>query len=335
MTPIGQDVSFVIIARNEEDRLCRCLDSITRLDMVDCEVICVNSSSTDGTLDVMMAYKERNPFFVVLSPSECRNAAAARNHGMRVASKSKIFFVDGDIELNAKFVQAALEELKDPKIFAVTGGLDEILYDDATKKPIKGPYVRHNYSQRMKEMSCGGMFIAKTEAARATGDYDERFFRSQDLDYSLRLTAKFTMVALPIQLGVHHTGENRGNAWLFFRKGYILNQGMLARKHCGRPGFWSHWYRSRKIFVWGFIAVSMLLLLAALQLCGITSWAPLAIFTAVLLPFEVAYSIFKKQLLVSTLIYSLLCPYAVLVGFCLEPFIGGSGQRAEKGSEHL
>lgn len=101
---VTRNISFIVVARNEEAAIGHCLDSITRLVLVDCEVICVNSLSTDGTLEIMMAYKDRYPYFTVLSPSDCRNAAAARNCGMKLATKSKIFFVDGDIELNQQFV---------------------------------------------------------------------------------------------------------------------------------------------------------------------------------------------------------------------------------------
>ncbi|MBC8488189.1 MAG: glycosyltransferase [Bacteroidetes bacterium] len=321
MAPIIQNVSFIIIARNEQDVLHRCLDSILRLSMVNCEVICVDSSSTDGTLSIMKAYQKRHPFFVVLSPTDCRNAATARNHGMRVASKSKIFFIDGDTVLYTKFVHAALYELDNPNIFAVTGGLDEIIYSDTDKKPLSGPYVRHNYSHKMKVMICGGIFIAKTEAIKTTGLYDERFYINEDGDYTLRLTKNFQMIALPSKMGIHHTDKHEERPWLFFRKRYILNQGMLARKHWRRHGFWGAWYRSRKIFVYGFVSVNVLMILVALHLYGVISWTPLALFTMVLITLQIVYSKLKKLSLISTLIKSLLSPYFVFLGFCLEPII--------------
>lgn len=326
-----ENISFVVVARNEETALGRCLDSITRLELVDCEVICVNSLSTDRTLDIMMAYQSRHSYFTVLSPEECWNSAIARNHGVNTATKSKIFFIDGDIELNHRFVQAALEELKNPDVFAVTGDLEEFIYDDFGEALLSKKKSRFGYTERHFVLYCGGTFIVQMKAIRATGHYDERFFRSQDIDYVLRLTTKFPMIALPMPMGVHHTGEYKNRPWLHFRNGAILNQGMLARKHFRRHGFWNVWYRSRKVFVWGFIVVNLLFLFIFLYILGLITWVPLAIFTTMLLAFEVAYSIYRKQSLVSTSINHLLSPYAVFLGFLAEPFIDKSGQRAKKG----
>ena len=330
MDTVIENISFVVVARNEEAALGRCLDSITRLEFVDCEVICVNSLSTDHTLDIMMAYQKRYSYFTVLSPEECWNSAIARNHGMNMATKSKIFFIDGDIELNPRFVQAALEELKSPDIFAVAGDLEEFIYDGFGEALLSKKKSRFGYTERHLVLYCGGTFIAQTEAIRAIGHYDERFVRSQDIDYTLRLTAKFPMIALPMPMGVHHTGEYKNRPWLHFRNGAILNQGMLARKHFKRSGFWNVWYRSRKVFVWGFIVVNLLFLFIFLYILGLITWVPFAIFTAMLLAFEIAYSIDRKQSLVSTFITHLLSPYAVFLGFLVEPLIGKSGQKAKK-----
>ena len=320
-------VSIVVIAHNEETSLPRCLDSLTRFDMLDCEVICVDSLSTDNTRNIMMIYKDQYSNFVVLSPPECRNAAMARNHGMNIATKSIIYFVDGDIELNPEFMLAALEELKSPDVFAMTGGLDEIIYDDSSGVPLSKRYSRISYKERGLVVSCGGMFLARMTAIRATGLYDERFYINEDIDYSLRLTNKYPMIALPLQVGIHHTREHRNRPWLRIAKGHILNQGMLARKHFRRPGFWKYWYGSRKSFVWGFIVFNVFLLLAVLHLYSmIPSWW-LSLFATIFIAFEVTYSILKKQSLISTLINHILSPYAIFFGFVAEPLIKKSERR--------
>jgi hypothetical protein len=38
-----------------------------------------------------------------------------------------------------------------------------------------------------------------------TGLFDERLEKSQDYDYTLRLSRRFTMLAIPVSMGTHHT----------------------------------------------------------------------------------------------------------------------------------
>lgn len=326
------DVSFIVIARNEQAALPRCLDSILGMYLENCEVICVDSMSTDRTLAIMEDYRDRHPdtSITVLSPADCRNAAAARNHGLRAATKGTLFLVDGDIALDPAFVCEAIEELKSPDVFAVTGDLAEVIYDDRSGEPIARRDSRYRFRERHLAISCGGSYIAKTEAVHATGLYDERFFRSQDLDFSLRLTRQFPMVALPRPMGVHHTRQHRDRPWLHLVKGHILNQGMLARKHWKRPGFLTKWYASRKSFVWGFVAVNVLLVAGLLSLLGAMPWLPTIGLGMALLLFEGIYSVAKRQPILSVLIKHVLSPYAVFLGFCLEPHLGRPARKAQR-----
>ncbi|MFP4573785.1 MAG: glycosyltransferase family 2 protein, partial [Desulfobacterales bacterium] len=51
-----ENISFIVIARNEEFGVNKCLESIATMNPVNCEVICVDSDSSDNTLEVMKSY---------------------------------------------------------------------------------------------------------------------------------------------------------------------------------------------------------------------------------------------------------------------------------------
>jgi glycosyltransferase involved in cell wall biosynthesis len=107
-----QGVSFIIIARNEEFALDKTLNSIASMPIRDCEVICVDSDSTDNTLKVMKNFAERFNDCKILKCNGYLNAAVARNVGFEQAKKEYVAFYDGDVEPNGEFVKQAIDLIK-------------------------------------------------------------------------------------------------------------------------------------------------------------------------------------------------------------------------------
>lgn len=317
---IVRDVSFVVVARDEALAMRRCLDAILGLDLVECEVICVDSASSDETPSILRGYAEAHANVTFISVPGCRNAAEARNAGKGRAGRRWIFFVDGDVELYAPFLDAALAELTSGAADAATGGLDEQLYADASGERMGKPYVRRRFPGRTELMSCGGTFIASRQLVEAVGDYDERFDRSQDLDYSMRLSARAMLVGLPIRMGCHHTKEYRTRPWQHVKNGYVLCQGMLARKHLGRRGFGREWLRSRKSYVSGLILTAALLGAVLLVVRGALDWRLFGAGLVVLLLVESIYSAYRKQTLLASLVIHFISPPMIVAGFVIEPF---------------
>ncbi len=56
-TPARQTLSVIVITKNEEDRIGRCLDSVA--DLAD-EIVVLDSGSTDNTLEIVAQYTERH-----------------------------------------------------------------------------------------------------------------------------------------------------------------------------------------------------------------------------------------------------------------------------------
>ena len=96
-------VSIVIPVHNVEQYLHQCLDSVINQTLKDIEVICVNNSSDDNSLNILREYEDKDSRVKVYSFEECIGPLTARKTGVERANGEYIMFVDSDdyLELNA------------------------------------------------------------------------------------------------------------------------------------------------------------------------------------------------------------------------------------------
>ncbi|RQW79488.1 MAG: glycosyltransferase family 2 protein, partial [Methylococcus sp.] len=117
-------ISFVVIGRNEGERLTRCLESIGEIRGVEGEVdvIYVDSASTDDSVQRAQAEGAR----VLEVRPERPSAALGRNAGWKEALAPFILFLDGDTILHPDFPAQALAAMQDPSVAVVWGHRREI-----------------------------------------------------------------------------------------------------------------------------------------------------------------------------------------------------------------
>lgn len=99
--PEPLDLSVVICTYNGMERLPRVLDCLLAqvgLEQQAWEVIVVDNNSTDGTAQVVDAYRQRWPQPIPLRYAfEARQGAGyARQHGVKIACGSLVTFLDDD-----------------------------------------------------------------------------------------------------------------------------------------------------------------------------------------------------------------------------------------------
>ncbi len=234
---IFNDISFIIIARNESLVIGKCLDSVASMSLEGCEVICVDSASTDNTREVMESYVDRIANLRIVQCSGFVNAAVARNGGMRFATKKYIFFVDGDVELYPDFISEALDRIQSGKADAVTGKLMEIQYSSGYENELRRLVRRKHMTKEKKCLMTGGIFITTREIVDKVGAWDDSFVQVEDFEYTLRISRSGTLIQLPQFIGVHHTKEFHDRSWEHFRKGFPLLYGRLLRRNLDCPTF--------------------------------------------------------------------------------------------------
>jgi GT2 family glycosyltransferase len=108
-------VSVVIISHNEERNIATCLESVTRLDYPDLEIIVVDSS-TDLTKEIVATFAG-----VKLISSSSRGFSQKRNLGYRSASRELVAFIDADCIAPADWLRRMVPHLMPAEVAAVGG----------------------------------------------------------------------------------------------------------------------------------------------------------------------------------------------------------------------
>lgn len=101
-------ISVIIPAYNYAHLLPRALDSVLSQWAEDIELLVVNDGSRDNTAEVLAEYRARHPQLQVVHQANA-GAAAARNHGVRLAHGQYALLLDADDELLPKALDALRE----------------------------------------------------------------------------------------------------------------------------------------------------------------------------------------------------------------------------------
>ncbi len=127
---IGQFVSVVVPARNEEENLPRLLASLDRQSLQDFQLVLINDRSTDGTRGIMAEYAAKHGDrieVVELSEEDIieginpkQNALA---HGARRCTGEVLLFTDSDCEVPPTWVADIAARFADPKLGLIIGAI--------------------------------------------------------------------------------------------------------------------------------------------------------------------------------------------------------------------
>ena len=96
-------ISICIPVYNVEQYLCECLDSIVNQTLSNIEIICVNDGSTDGSLQILECYANKDNRIQLINFDSNKSSLQARKAAVEVATAPFIMFVDSDdsLELDA------------------------------------------------------------------------------------------------------------------------------------------------------------------------------------------------------------------------------------------
>lgn len=89
-------VSIIVPVYNVEEYLGKCLDSLLSQTLENIEIVCVNDSSTDQSLQILKEYSVKDDRIIVVDLPKNMKQGGARNVGMRIARASFFCFVDSD-----------------------------------------------------------------------------------------------------------------------------------------------------------------------------------------------------------------------------------------------
>lgn len=196
-------VSVIILTYNSEKTIGFCLSSVCASSYIPEEVIIIDDSSRDNTLNIVKEFGA-----IVVTNNTHRRQAASRNIGASRARGDLLLFVDSDIELKKNSIEQALNTMSKTKAQAVLGLFDEFNPYNNIFSQYKNMSMIYNFSgaeSPIKWTNTSFLLISKN-AFFSIGGFDESLSHSvgEDVDFGNRLARKGNFIFLDKNLKVVH-----------------------------------------------------------------------------------------------------------------------------------
>ena len=132
-------ISVIIPVYNRAQLVARTLQSVLAQTLRPVEVVLVDNNSTDGTLDVLQAFKQQNSndnFKVVVAQEKRQGAARARNLGADLSNGEWLLFFDSDDTMEPGMLKNYLATAQQGNTDMVLGRADRVNLDGSkSEKP--------------------------------------------------------------------------------------------------------------------------------------------------------------------------------------------------------
>lgn len=198
-------ISVVIPTYNRKPILEKCLLALENQHYPDYEVVLVDDGSTDGTLPWLAANRNLFPHVRSLSQQH-QGPAAARNLGVKSAKGDTIVFIDSDLVVTEKFLQAHVDALiageaqfNSDRIFTYGAVINTCNFQAPTSESYKITDFSAAY------FATGNVAIAKKWLEEA-GLFDTQFqlYGWEDLELGVRLKKLgLKLIKCPEAVGYH------------------------------------------------------------------------------------------------------------------------------------
>jgi len=275
------DLSAVIICRNEEKIIGRCIESVLEETGHASEVILVDSASTDGTV----AVARRFPITVVqLDGTSLLSPSAGRYIGSKFCTRDFVFFLDGDMIVCPGWAKAARESLHDKELGGVAGRLywvfpgEELHMDSPDRLPTGS-------------LKClGGAAVYRRSALQRCGTFHPFLLGEEERELGHRLRrGGFRLERREVPMA-YHMAKPRTVTEIDEKARYFTGVGQIMRAYHLNHMSWDLVKEQKVTFAW--FAGTALSALLALALLVMNLYLPLAGFLlAVLLAFALLLAV--------------------------------------------
>jgi GT2 family glycosyltransferase len=261
-----QKVGFVVIGRNEGERLKVCLQSLS----ANVPAVYVDSGSTDGSIEFARSLGLDT---VMLDTNIGFTAARARNAGFKRLisnnpSVAYVQFADGDCEMFPNWLASALVAISEEPTMAIVAGR---LRERFPESSIFNALINLEWNSPIGvDIFCGGNALVRRSALEKVNGYREDLIAGEEPDLCLRLkSAGWKYCRIDADMALHDAAIFSFRQWWnrSRRTGFAYAQG--AQIHGAEPHH--HWEKeTRSALIWGFglpIATFLLTLLMGVLGC--------------------------------------------------------------------
>lgn len=241
-------VSVIVCTRNRSQSLSRTLQSLRDLDISSpsgFELLIVDNSSTDDTMDVVKRFSATMPFDTLYVLESLKGLSHARNRGIRESSGDLIMFTDDDCLVDADWVKNAVTFFGNDMMKLVGGKVDLHNKDHLPLTVKESPFSEMLASPGLSFGFMHGANMAfGREIVRRIGVFDVRFGAgskiqsAEDTEYVYRASTHGIPVMYEPSLRVRHDhGRNKLSEGYVIMRGYAVGNGALLMKYVLRGDF--------------------------------------------------------------------------------------------------
>ncbi len=244
------ELAVVIIGRNEEHHLARCIRSVfkgTRT-MPGTQIVYVDSASTDRSIEIASQY----PIDIVrLQNDWFLSAAAGRYAGFFQSESTFIFFIDGDSVVFKGWLERGIHFLKQhPQVAAVAGIVHENMLDkDGRIENI----LQNRYGQKKDRedvLTLGGIALYRREVLEQSGPFNPFITVDEERELALRIRRLgFGLVRILEPMAITY-GPSRESVREILRR-FHTNLYTFGRtlRYCQAEGLFWQYIRERLNFI--------------------------------------------------------------------------------------
>lgn len=179
-----------------------CLDSLLAQTLKDIEIICIDDSSEDDSLNVLLGYAKKHPSFTVVKMKENSRQGTARNRGIDLARGKYIAFIDSDDMVSSNYFEQLYHVAEETHSEAVEASFQYIDENGNTFGSISKPHENKahalNHASREHLILSHGMIWSYLFSSSLFKENDIRFpekIRYEDTPTLIRLFFKINRIA--------------------------------------------------------------------------------------------------------------------------------------------
>jgi len=272
-------VSIIVTTLNNKPTIDECLRSITELDYPKqlVEVIVIDASSNDSTLDIVKTY----PVKLISKPL---NAPAAYNYASKIAGNEILGFIDADAKVEKKWLKKLVRHLGEERVAAVSGTIEtwnkNQLIPRCIGYDLSYRYGRiHGSVRRVATMN----LILRKKVMDEVGGFDENLPTQYDTDMGVRITSAEYKIVVDPNARCYHFHRPTLTAYFKQQFKYGQNTTKLYLKH-------SHLMRGDEITSWWmnmqpilYFTIAILLAIGFIDTFRPTVWLASLCVTAVIM----------------------------------------------------
>lgn len=188
-------LSIVIITLNEEKRIGKLLEDLSKQTVQNFEVILVDSNSEDSTIQVAQSFSQVLPSLTIEKMST-RGVSLGRNTGAQLAQYAQLLFLDADVRLQPHFLENSLNEMDEHQLM-VAGAY---MASEGLSLKHRLGYKVFNLGLKMTQYffptAVGACIFSHRDVHSLIGGFDESIHLCEDCNYVLKASKshKFRML---------------------------------------------------------------------------------------------------------------------------------------------